>query len=182
MHISRTTSTVFKSPTAFFFSELGCFWLEALAANIAQRWSQRPSNEAEWWSWTGSNRRPPACKAGALPTELQPPLDALRRRCRRCASRSLGHVRMYAPSLSPARALASSPNRIESRNQASTRIPAAWRKAPMTSPESFQARRSAAPHSNAMQAVLQRHMGRFWWVWEDLNFRPHPYQGCALTN
>ena len=25
-----------------------------------------------WWSWTESNRRPPACKAGALPTELQP--------------------------------------------------------------------------------------------------------------
>ncbi len=25
-----------------------------------------------WWSWTGSNRRPPACKAGALPAELQP--------------------------------------------------------------------------------------------------------------
>ena len=23
---------------------------------------------------------------------------------------------------------------------------------------------------------------RIWWVWEDLNFRPHPYQGCALTN
>ena len=23
---------------------------------------------------------------------------------------------------------------------------------------------------------------RQWWVWEDLNFRPHPYQGCALTN
>ena len=21
-----------------------------------------------------------------------------------------------------------------------------------------------------------------WWVWEDLNFRPHPYQGCTLTN
>ena len=21
-----------------------------------------------------------------------------------------------------------------------------------------------------------------WWVWEDSNFRPHPYQGCALTN
>ena len=21
-----------------------------------------------------------------------------------------------------------------------------------------------------------------WWVWEDLNLRPHPYQGCALTN
>ena len=26
----------------------------------------------KWWSQTGSNRRPPACKAGALPTELWP--------------------------------------------------------------------------------------------------------------
>ena len=25
-----------------------------------------------WWRQTGSNRRPPACKAGALPTELCP--------------------------------------------------------------------------------------------------------------
>ena len=25
-----------------------------------------------WWSWSGSNRRPPACKADALPAELQP--------------------------------------------------------------------------------------------------------------
>ena len=25
-----------------------------------------------WWRMTGSNRRPPACKAGALPTELIP--------------------------------------------------------------------------------------------------------------
>ena len=27
---------------------------------------------AIWWSWTGSNRRPQACKVRALPTELQP--------------------------------------------------------------------------------------------------------------
>ena len=27
----------------------------------------------EWWRMTGSNRRPPACKAGALPAELIPP-------------------------------------------------------------------------------------------------------------
>src|SRR5262249_48660203 len=33
--------------------------------------------ERSWWSQTGSNRRPPACKAGALPTELWPRL-----RCR----------------------------------------------------------------------------------------------------
>ncbi len=25
-----------------------------------------------WWSLSGSNRRPPACKAGALPAELKP--------------------------------------------------------------------------------------------------------------
>ena len=29
-------------------------------------------NTPEWWRRTGSNRRPPACKAGALPTELRP--------------------------------------------------------------------------------------------------------------
>ena len=27
---------------------------------------------AFWWRLTGSNRRPPACKAGALPAELIP--------------------------------------------------------------------------------------------------------------
>jgi hypothetical protein len=29
-------------------------------------------DDPSWWSQTGSNRRPPACKAGALPTELWP--------------------------------------------------------------------------------------------------------------
>ncbi len=28
----------------------------------------------KWWRMTGSNRRPPACKAGALPAELNPHL------------------------------------------------------------------------------------------------------------
>ena len=31
-----------------------------------------PRGEAGWWSQTGSNRRPHACKARALPTELWP--------------------------------------------------------------------------------------------------------------
>src|SRR5690606_15073926 len=31
-----------------------------------------PQQGRTWWSWTESNRRPPACKAGALPIELQP--------------------------------------------------------------------------------------------------------------
>ena len=35
--------------------------------------SKIPTRAAiHWWSWTGLNRRPPACKADALPAELQP--------------------------------------------------------------------------------------------------------------
>src|SRR5215469_11510576 len=30
-----------------------------------------------WWSWSGSNRRPPECKSGALPAELQPQIPPL---------------------------------------------------------------------------------------------------------
>ena len=32
----------------------------------------RPGQHLAWWSWSGSNRRPTACKAAALPAELQP--------------------------------------------------------------------------------------------------------------
>jgi hypothetical protein len=36
--------------------------------------SYRPNllGPEDWWSWSGSNRRPPECKSGALPAELQP--------------------------------------------------------------------------------------------------------------
>ena len=39
----------------------------------------------------------------------------------------------------------------------------------------------------AKQALSQLSYGpvlidQDWWVWEELNLRPHPYQGCALTN
>ena len=37
--------------------------------------SQPQSTGGAWWSRTGSNRRPPACKAGALPIELRPHPD-----------------------------------------------------------------------------------------------------------
>ena len=32
----------------------------------------QPNESPTWWRMTGSNRRPPACKAGALPAELIP--------------------------------------------------------------------------------------------------------------
>ena len=44
---------------------------------------------ADWWSQTGSNRRPPACKAGALPTELWP----------RTEERKEGHARRIVADL-----------------------------------------------------------------------------------
>ncbi len=40
-------------------SRNGCFGLSTMA-------------QSNWWRMTGSNRRPPACKAGALPAELIP--------------------------------------------------------------------------------------------------------------
>ena len=69
-----------------------------------------------WWSRTGSNRRPPACKAGALPTELRP---------------LPGHLRALA---------------------------------------------------GADARPCGRRAPDKWWAWIDLNYRPHPYQGCALTD
>ena len=46
--------------------------LEEPGSNAA---SQPQSTGDAWWSRTGSNRRPPACKAGALPIELRPHPD-----------------------------------------------------------------------------------------------------------
>src|SRR6195256_6621178 len=43
----------------------------SLDAIVATRRRSSPDDPG-WWSQTGSNRRPPACKAGALPTELWP--------------------------------------------------------------------------------------------------------------
>ena len=67
----------------------------------ASRARLRLASRGPWWSQGGSNSRPPACKAGALPAELWPPVSAF-----------------------PLR----------------------------------------------------------WWVREESNLRPHPYQGCALTS
>jgi hypothetical protein len=40
--------------------------------NHAEASRTRRSLHPQWWRWTESNRRPPACKAGALPIELHP--------------------------------------------------------------------------------------------------------------
>ena len=46
--------------------------LPARAGQANRRRRARACLLETWWSRTGSNRRPPACKAGALPTELRP--------------------------------------------------------------------------------------------------------------
>ena len=44
--------------------------------------SYRPGGLSQsWWSWSGSNRRPPECKSGALPAELQPLIGRRRLVC-----------------------------------------------------------------------------------------------------
>jgi hypothetical protein len=45
-----------------------------------------------WWSQTGSNRRPPACKAGALPTELWPLRGSVTRDQQSEAAAGKGHL------------------------------------------------------------------------------------------
>ena len=42
----------------------------SLSGTRSSHLSYRPGEI--WWSWSGSNRRPPECKSGALPAELQP--------------------------------------------------------------------------------------------------------------
>ena len=90
-----------------------CYRLRGISLRLAT--VNKEHSDTTWWSQAGSNRRPPACKAGALPAELWP-LNKHEAEVLMCD----GHIDTR-PTL-------------------------------------------------------------VWWVWEESNFRPHPYQGCALTN
>ena len=48
-----------------------------------------------------------------------------------------------------------------------------------TSRLSKNTRPASAP--GAFQIFVCAYVIQSWWVWEDSNHRPHPYQGCALT-
>jgi hypothetical protein len=49
--------------------------ISRLQTSSDKRCQRTISFSMRWWRQTGSNRRPPACKAGALPTELCPRLS-----------------------------------------------------------------------------------------------------------
>ena len=93
----------------------------------------------------------------------------------RCPCHSLGHIREYAPSLAPADALPSAKNPAQK--------PHLWFSARFDFCvifadwifESVSCALSTCAGSRTQAAEI-------WWVWVDLNHRPHPYQGCALTN
>ena len=78
-------------------------------------WLCRQAPQA-WWSRTGSNRRPPACKAGALPTELRPPpsaLGAARTRLCRVGPRRLGAFGIFQPQSLPLEGFVRCANRLK---------------------------------------------------------------------
>ena len=36
--------------------------------------------------------------------------------------------------------------------------------------------------TNRFSGTPARRLRQRWWAWVESNYRPHPYQGCALTN
>lgn len=91
-----TSSRLLKNDSRYFRT--------ALTGSIANaKFSVQCLNQAlsvgDWWRQTGSNRRPPACKAGALPAELCPH----EYRCLRCTYRQTnggsGWIRTNDPRL-----------------------------------------------------------------------------------
>ena len=70
-------------PTRGSEANLMCDHLRSCAQAANRRAvSVSATNMRSWWSQTESNRRHPACKAGALPTELRPRIQAAGRRAR----------------------------------------------------------------------------------------------------
>ena len=128
----------------------------AIPGAVAPLGNPRPP----WWSQTGSNRRPHACKARALPTELWPlwRLPAASPRSRASARR-----RFAASEPSARRAKLPGPRPARSAARAT-------------------ARRARTARKPSARTPAGDRGGSEWWAWEDLNLRPHAYQARALTN
>ena len=70
---NRTSGKPRSSPQTFIRMTFPSSLLDTSARSAgSSRTATIPSGLREWWSRTGSNRRHPACKAGALPAELRP--------------------------------------------------------------------------------------------------------------
>ena len=142
-----------------------------------------------WWSQPGSNRRPQACKASALPTELWP-------RCLIDPQTPGGRIRgpglrtiwcdvclPQAPARTSVRlAILAGQVRLRARGRAyGPGGPGAHDRTHRVRKADRPPRLMARKPRLRMQP-LALEAKQEWWAWEDLNLRPHPYQGCALTN
>jgi hypothetical protein len=71
--------SVFVTPSARALNETDKITSERIGTLQSARHFVKTSRPRLWWSQTGSNRRPHACKARALPTELWPRFKTRRR-------------------------------------------------------------------------------------------------------
>ncbi len=130
------------------------------ASKAGRVYSAPPTQIIAWWSQTGSNRRPHACKARALPTELWPLLAI-----GRSSSRQLGVASLLLKTLAGFETPAPTPNSL-----GKVRFPQTVR---------FASRERGA---ELMRGTQAGGLPARWWAWEDSNLRPHAYQARALTN
>ena len=113
-----------------------------------------PPQKGAWWRMTGSNRRPPACKAGALPAELIPlSLDFDKRRI--AALLASLHSFRYAADALALHCLLLKVHRLCFGSALSTPAP------PIGLREPSESRRSLAPHTHlyASQATTPNRAG-----------------------
>ena len=98
IYLSRSTTSESSRSVVYFFYHMTKFLKNVLNKsdiNFLHRENSCLNFKTEcasrWWSHAGSNRRPPACKAGALPAELWPHNLSFRRLLR-CVCHSLSHI------------------------------------------------------------------------------------------
>ena len=138
-----------------------------------------PPQKGAWWRMTGSNRRPPACKAGALPAELIPlSLDFDKRRI--AALLASLHSFRYAADARALHCLLLEAHRVLVRSAFSTPAP------PLVCENQASQGGALRRIRLCMQAMRQRRIAPVitdqWWVWVGSNHRPPPYQDGALTS
>jgi hypothetical protein len=76
LYMSRRSGCLYDIPFRRGYPPLQCQTIQPVAASASRIETcsriRRLRRIEVWWSQSGSNRRPPACKAGALPAELWP--------------------------------------------------------------------------------------------------------------
>ena len=129
---------------------------------------------------TGSNRRPPACKAGALPAELIPPSLGFDKR-RIAALLNRLHSFRYAAQFHALHCLLLKAHRPDS----DLRLDG-YQLRPLVCENQAGQGGALRRILLGMQAMRQRRhapvIADQWWVWVGSNHRPPPYQDGALTS